>query len=82
VVKEFKGSTSHRAREGSSQEAAKRRGSMHPRGTGDDAVLWHMLVAGSDAGDRVGSGCSYSPIARWRSGEIDGDGRMDEKGTR
>ena len=55
---------------------------MHPRGTGDDAVLWHMLVAGSDAGDRVGSGYLHSPIERWRAGDIDGDGRMDEKGTR
>ena len=62
--------------------AAKRRGSMHPRGTGDDAVLWHMLIAASDAGDRVGSGCLYSLIERWRSGGMDGDSRMDEKGTR
>jgi len=55
---------------------------MHLRGTGDDAVPWHILIAGSDAGDRVGSGCLYSPIKRWMSRENDGDGRMDEKGTR
>jgi hypothetical protein len=41
---------------------------MHSRcGTGDDAVLWHKLVAGSDAGDRLGCGCLWT-MEFWRCG--------------